>query len=246
MAPRGVPLASEVLELPDSLEAVEAHYRGQGWTDGLPIVPPTEARVRAMLGGIAAEPDHVVGKIPPLWAEATVEKVAVNAVMAGCAPEAMPVLVAALEAMLEPPFNLYGVQATTHPVAPLVIVHGPAVERLGMHAGPGVFGQSFFSVFLPNGAEFQVNTYTTGVQSNGAVAVAPDNSFVVVWRSDGEDGSGGGVFGRRFAPDGVPLCCPWIAKGPRATRMIPGHTIGASSATARRKVPPDGEDHRET
>jgi len=140
MARRGLQLTSEVLELPDSLEAVEAHFRAQGWTDGLPIVPPTEARVEAMLAGIDAEPDHVVGKIPPLWAEATVEKVAINAVMAGCGPEVMPVLVAALEAMLEPAFNLYGVQATTHPVAPLVIVHGSAVARLGMHAGPGVFG----------------------------------------------------------------------------------------------------------
>ena len=139
--PRTAPvLASEVLELPDSLEAVEAHFRAQGWTDGLPIVPPTEARVATMLAGIDADPDHVVGKIPPLWAEATVEKVAINAVMAGCGPEAMPVLVAALEAMLDPVFNLYGVQATTHPVAPLLIVHGPAAARLGMHAGAGVFG----------------------------------------------------------------------------------------------------------
>ncbi len=133
-------LASEVLELPDSLEAVETHFRERGWTDGLPIVPPTEPRVEAMLGGIALPPDHVVGKIPPLWAEATVETVAVNAVMAGATPVMMPVLVAALEAMLEPGFNLYGVQATTHPVAPLVVVHGPAARRLGMHAGPGVFG----------------------------------------------------------------------------------------------------------
>ena len=93
-----------------------------------------------MLGGIEAEPDHVVGKLPPLWAEATVEKVAINAVMSGAGPEAMPVLVAALEAMLEPAFNLYGVQATTHPVAPLLIVHGSAADRLGMHSGPGVFG----------------------------------------------------------------------------------------------------------
>jgi len=140
MARRGLPLASEVLELPDSLEAVEAHFRAQGWTDGLPIVPPTEARVEAMLAGIDADPDHVVGKIPPLWAEASVEKVAINAVMAGCGPEAMPVLVAALEAMLEPPFNLYGVQATTHPVAPLVIVHGEVIERAGFNAGAGAFG----------------------------------------------------------------------------------------------------------
>ena len=86
-------LASEVIELADTLEAVEAHFRAQGWTDGLPIVPPTAARVEDMLGGIDAEPDHVVGKLPPLWGEATVEKVAINAVMAGCEPAAMPVLV---------------------------------------------------------------------------------------------------------------------------------------------------------
>jgi len=134
------PLAAEVLELPDCLEAVEAHFRDRGWTDGLPIVPPTEARVRAMLAAAGDDPARVIGKIPPLWAEATVEKIAINGVMAGCAPEALPVLVASIEAMLEPPFNLYGVQATTHPVAPLVIVHGPAARRLGMHAGAGVFG----------------------------------------------------------------------------------------------------------
>lgn len=134
------PLTSEALDLPDSLEAVEAHFRERGWTDGLPIVPPTPDRVEAMLDGIDAEPDHVVGKLPPLWGQATIEKVAINAVMAGCPPAVMPVLVAALEAMLEPAFNLYGVQATTHPVAPLLIVNGPAAGRLGMHAGAGVFG----------------------------------------------------------------------------------------------------------
>ena len=134
------PLAAEVIELEDSLEAVEAHFHERGWTDGLPIVPPTPERVRAMLAGLDAEPDLVLGKIPPLWGETTVEKVAINAVIAGCRPAVMPVLVAALEAMLDPAFNLYGVQATTHPVAPLVIVNGPAVARLGLHAGAGVFG----------------------------------------------------------------------------------------------------------
>ena len=140
MGRRGALLASEIIELPDTLEAVEGHFRERGWTDGLPIVPPTPERVEDMLGGIDAEPDHVVGKLPPLWGEATVEKVAINAVMAGCEPAVMPVLVSALEAMLDPAFNLYGVQATTHPVAPLAIVHGPAAGRLRMHAGAGVFG----------------------------------------------------------------------------------------------------------
>jgi hypothetical protein len=134
------PLASELIELDDSLEAVEAHFRERGWTDGLPVVPPTEARVRAMLAGIDAPAGHVVGKLPPLWGEATIEKIAINAVLAGCRPPVMPVLVAALEAMLDPAFNLYGVQTTTHPVAPLLIVNGPGAARLGMHAGAGVFG----------------------------------------------------------------------------------------------------------
>jgi hypothetical protein len=136
----GLPLASEVIELEDSLEAVQAHFVERGWTDGLPVVPPTPERVTAMLAGIDAEPNLVVGKIPPLWGEATLEKLAINAVMAGCRPAVLPVLVAALEAMLEPPFNLYGVQATTHPVAPLLIVNGPAAARLGMHAGSGALG----------------------------------------------------------------------------------------------------------
>mgnify|MGYP003694552685 CR=1 FL=1 len=76
-------LTSDVLELPDSLEAVDAHFRAQGWTDGLPIVPPTEARVAAMLQGIDADPDHVVGRSRRCGREATVEKIAINAVMAG-------------------------------------------------------------------------------------------------------------------------------------------------------------------
>ncbi|MGH7321455.1 MAG: hypothetical protein ACRELA_17765, partial [Candidatus Rokuibacteriota bacterium] len=101
-----IPLASEVIELEDTLETVDAYFRERGWTDGLPIVPPTPGRVRAMIEGIDADPDLIIGKIPPLWAEATIEKVAINAVMAGCRPAVMPVLVTALEAMLEPAFNL--------------------------------------------------------------------------------------------------------------------------------------------
>jgi hypothetical protein len=135
-----LPFASEVIELEDSLETIQAHFTERGWTDGLPIVPPTPERVTAMLAGIDAEPDLVAGKIPPLWGEATLEKIAINAVMAGCHPAVLPVLVTALEAMLEPGFNLYGVQATTHPVAPLLIVNGPAARRLGMHSGSGALG----------------------------------------------------------------------------------------------------------
>jgi len=125
----------------DTPEAVLAAFCERQWCDGLPIVPPTEARVRAMLGG--APGDRSLGVMPPLWRLATLEKLAINAVMAGCEPAAFPLIVAAVEAMLDPSFNLYGVQATTHPVAPLLIVHGPIAAALGVHSGSGCFGPGF-------------------------------------------------------------------------------------------------------
>src|SRR5438046_5615767 len=97
----------------DTPEALLALFCEREWCDGLPVVPPTEERVRAMLGKAPA--DRNLGAMPPLWRQATLEKLAVNAVMAGCEPASFPVVVAAVEAMLEPSFNLYGVQATTHP-----------------------------------------------------------------------------------------------------------------------------------
>jgi hypothetical protein len=125
----------------DTPEAVLAAFCERQWCDGLPIVPPTEARVQAMLGG--APGDRSLGVMPPLWRLATLEKLAVNAVMAGCEPAVFPVIVAAVEAMLDPSFNLYGVQATTHSVAPLLIVHGPVAAELGVHSGSGCFGPGF-------------------------------------------------------------------------------------------------------
>src|SRR5262245_64990408 len=94
-----------------------------------------------MLGGRPAE--RCLGAMPPLWREATLEKLAVNAVMAGCEPAHFPIVVAAVEAMLDPVFNLYGVQATTHPVAPLVVVHGEYGRSVGVRAGSGCFGPGF-------------------------------------------------------------------------------------------------------
>jgi hypothetical protein len=131
----------DLLEVEDSPEAVLEAFVERGWCDGLPIVPPTEARVRALLGN--ADPGRSLGPMPPLWREATLETLAVNAVMAGCRPEYFPVVVAAVEAMLDPAFNLYGVQATTHPVAPLLIVNGPYGRRIGLHGGGGCFGPGF-------------------------------------------------------------------------------------------------------
>jgi hypothetical protein len=125
----------------DDPAAILAAFAERQWSDGLPIVPPTEERVRAMLGG--ADGQKSLGAMAPLWRRATLESLAVNAVMAGCEPACFPVVVAAVEAMLDPTFNLYGVQATTHPVAPLVIVHGPYGRAIGVNAGSGCFGPGF-------------------------------------------------------------------------------------------------------
>jgi hypothetical protein len=129
------------IEVEDSPEAVLAEFVERQWCDGLPIVPPTEERVRAMLGG--RDPAQSLGAMPPLWRQATLEKLAVNAVMAGCAPDYFAVVVAAVEAMLDPAFNLYGVQATTHPVAPLLVVNGAYGRTIGLHSGSGCFGPGF-------------------------------------------------------------------------------------------------------
>ncbi|MBI2197384.1 MAG: hypothetical protein HYU42_02105 [Candidatus Rokubacteria bacterium] len=135
-----VRLASKTVDLPDSPEAIDAYFVEHQWSDGLPVVPPTEARVRGMLAAVRRDPQESLGDMPPGWRAATIEKLAINAVMAGCLPSYFPVIVAAAEAMLDPAFNLYGVQATTHPVAPLLIVGGDYARTIGMHWGSGCFG----------------------------------------------------------------------------------------------------------
>jgi hypothetical protein len=135
--------AATVFEFHGAYEDADAHYQERGWTDGLPIVPPTEARVREMLRATGRDPLDIVGILPPRQGEATVEKLAVNAVMAGCRPEYFPVVVAAIEALADPLFNLDSVQATTHPVAPMLVVNGPIARKLGIQSGYNAFGQGF-------------------------------------------------------------------------------------------------------
>jgi len=135
-------LVSERLELRDH-DDVQETYLARQWTDGLPIVPPTELRVREMIAGAGLPASQGVGVIPPRFAEATVENVAVNAVMAGCRPAYMPVILAALQAACDPAFRLYSIQATTHPCGLLAIVSGPVVKALELNAGFGTFGPGF-------------------------------------------------------------------------------------------------------
>ena len=113
----------------------------RGWSDGLPVIPPTDARVLRMLSGTRRAADEIVGRIPPSLAECTIEKVAANAVMAGCKPEYMPVLLAAIDAALEPVFTLHGVLATTYFSGPIIVVNGPVARRIGMNCGINALGQ---------------------------------------------------------------------------------------------------------
>src|ERR1043165_8722139 len=123
----------------DFEEATEL-CRQRGWGGGLPIVPPTAERVEKMLEYCDRPWDEPIAAVPPRRGEATPLRLAANAVMAGCRPEYFPLLMLAIEAMCEEPFNLYGIQATTHPVAPLVIVNGPVARELGMNGGHNAFG----------------------------------------------------------------------------------------------------------
>ena len=113
----------------------------RGLTDGLPVVPPTPERVVAMLEGTRRHPQDVVGVVPPYGGTATVEKVAINAVMAGCRPEHLPLALAAVEAACEERFTMHGLLATTMPVGPLIVASGPLTERVGMNARGNCLGQ---------------------------------------------------------------------------------------------------------
>ncbi|MEM7323966.1 MAG: thioredoxin family protein [Actinomycetota bacterium] len=118
----------------------EAAY-DRGWSDGLPVIPPTEARVLRMLEGTDRAPSDVVATIPPDLNEVTVEQVAINAVMAGCKPEYLPVVLAAVEAACSEAFNMHGLLATTYFSGPVIVVNGPIAQRIGMNSGHNVLGQ---------------------------------------------------------------------------------------------------------
>ena len=113
------------------------------WSDGLPVVTPTEERIGCMLAGTKRRPGEVVGHVPPAMGEATVRAVAVHAVMSGCKPEYLPVVIGGIEAILEEKFNMNGIQGTIHSVAPLMIVNGPYAREIGLHGGLGCFGPGF-------------------------------------------------------------------------------------------------------
>jgi hypothetical protein len=135
------PGAQRILAPADPAE-LQAWFFERQSSDGFPVIAPIPGAVANMVEGSGRRGQDLVGVVPPRGGIATIEQIAVNAVMAGCRPQHMPVLVAAVEAMLESRFNLASLQATTHPVAPLLIVHGPIARELNMNAGAGTFGPS--------------------------------------------------------------------------------------------------------
>ena len=127
----------KVGSLEDDIEACIA----RGWSDGLPVVPPTPVRVAKMLEGTTRKADEIVAVVPPDLAECTVEKVAINAVLAGCKPEYLPVVIASVEAACTDDFNMHGLLATTYFSGPVIVVNGPISKRIGMNSGVNALGQ---------------------------------------------------------------------------------------------------------
>lgn len=146
---RGPELAGEFPEVKvekikiqsDATTEINALFYKRGWTDGLPVFLPTPDKVQAMLRGTDLDPDFVVAVLDPMNGQATVEKIAVNAVMAGCLPEHMPVLIAAVEALSDPAFDLKGMSNTTSPDTPLLILTGPIIKDIDFNVDTNTMGR---------------------------------------------------------------------------------------------------------
>lgn len=136
----GSSLAARRIEVADAEDVMEMMFT-RGWTDGLPVVPPTEERVMAMLDGTARAASDIVAAIPPDLDDITVEKVAISAVMAGCKPEYMPWVLTAIEAACNDDFNMHGLLCTTMPVGPVLVCSGPGTRAIGMNSGGNALGQ---------------------------------------------------------------------------------------------------------
>ncbi len=133
--------SSLISDADDAFDRVNDYFYERGWTDGMPIAPPTEKRVQAMLAGMPwRKADELISIVPPKMGNATMRQIAVNAVMAGARPEYLPVIVAALQAVSEPAYGLIHRSTTTHAGAPLIIVNGPIAMRLKINGGTGLFG----------------------------------------------------------------------------------------------------------
>src|SRR5258707_9206924 len=125
--------------VPTGTDLIELYY-DRGWSDGLPVVPPTQEKIDAVVAALGGAPQFVECKVAPRWGALTREILAINMVMAGCRPEYAPIVRAAMLALTDPAFNLNGVQATTHVASPLIVVNGPVARQIGMNSAGNLFG----------------------------------------------------------------------------------------------------------
>ena len=139
--PSGSLTRALLVEAPDDFDELIEFFHARRWSDGLPVVPPTRERVERMLSCTTRKPDEVVANLAPGFGAATVERIAINAVMAGCRADYLPLLIAATQAMTAKEFNLQGIQATTNPVAVWLVINGPIAELLGVNSGINCLGQ---------------------------------------------------------------------------------------------------------
>jgi hypothetical protein len=180
-----VPLQSRAYDVADAVEANELFQRN-GWTDGLPIVPPTEASVRRFLEAVRLAPDAVVGTEPVRRRRITAEKLAIAAVMAGALPEYMPVVIAIIQAMCRPEFSLHGSNASTGGSAPFIVVNGPIRTAIGMNATHNVLANGsranatigrtvrLFIINVLGGVPGQLDRSTLGHPGKFSYCVAED------------------------------------------------------------------------
>ena len=129
-----------ILTSEDSIDAIYELFYSKGCTDGLPIIPPTKERVAKMMATVDRPPSETVGILPPRNAPATIQLLAINAVMAGCLPSYFPVIVAATEAMADPAFNLLSISTTTNPTSPMLIINGPVRHQIDLNCGWNIMG----------------------------------------------------------------------------------------------------------
>ncbi len=178
-------------------EAREYFYT-KGWTDGLPIVSPTPERVSRFISHINRNPKEIVGTEPVKGKNITIEKIAINSVMAGCAPEYFPFVVGIVEAILEPEFNLHGITASTMGAAPLSIVSGPLAKKIGINGGISAFGPGHRANATIGRAIRLIIINATGSQSGEIdkatlghagkyTWVIAENNALVSWANLGED-----------------------------------------------------------
>jgi hypothetical protein len=231
-------LRSRRIEIADLEDEFELMFQ-RGWTDGLPVVPPTEERVLRMLTGTQRAPDEIVATVPPDLVDATVEKVAIAAVMAGCLPEYLPWVLTAVEAACTDEFNMHGLLATTMPVGPVIVCSGPGTRRIGMNAGINALGQGN-RANSTIGRALQLVVRNVGGGRPGEVDRATHGSpskLSFCFAEDDVTSPIGTLAASRGVPDGVDALTVFPGEGPRCVidqlSRLPESLAGSLAANLR-------------